>query len=177
MTIFTVEQEGELKPHQGKSLVVEFDDGKILELTACQQPLPPSIPEGLEIWGGRQPSEDAPAVKHAQLNITSVAGNGILVAPCRDNPMDAIGMSLFIADDNGSLSPLTSKNVVMALNNGKTLEVLEDYAKKGVLIWGGREPLPGLPFEELKARTASLGIYPLASNLIHVFPYKLEEMP
>lgn len=173
MKIFTVMNDGDLKPQQGSSVVVEFEDGKILELTDSQQPLPPVIPDGMTIWGGRKPSEHVPAMKHAQLNITSVAANGIIVAPCRENVMSSIKMELFISEDNGHLIPLTSKNVVLELNNGKTLEVVEDYAKKGLLIWGGREPVSGLTLNEAKERTESLGIYPLAANMIHVFAYRL----
>lgn len=65
MKIFTVMKDGDLKPLQGRSVVVEFEDGKILELTDSQQPLPPAIPDGMTIWGGREPSEHAPAMKHA----------------------------------------------------------------------------------------------------------------
>ncbi|MEW5561018.1 hypothetical protein AB1287_12335 [Enterobacter asburiae] len=173
MKIFTVMKERALKPLQGRSVVAEFEDGKILELTDSQQPLPPAIPDGMTIWGGREPSEHAPAMKHAQLNITSVAANGIIVAPCRENVMSPIKMELFISEDSGHLIPLTSKNVVIELNNGKTLEVVEDYAKKGLLIWGGREPVSGLTLNEAKERTESLGIYPLAANMIHVFAYRL----
>jgi hypothetical protein len=174
MKIFTVMQDGALEPQQGKSLVVEFEDGKILELTDSQQPLPPTIPDGITIWGGREPSEHAPAMKHAQLNIISVAANGIIVAPCRENVMSAITMDLFIFEQDGQLIPLTRKNVVIELNNGKTLEVVEDYAKKGLLVWGGREPVSGLTLNEAKERTESLGIYPLAANMIHVFACKLD---
>ena len=51
---------------------------------------------------------------------------------------------------------------------------MEHYAKSGLLVWGGREPDPQLPFEEVKQRTESLGLYLLAGNVVHVFPYKVE---
>ncbi|HCW0178216.1 hypothetical protein GW742_13380 [Citrobacter freundii] len=81
---------------------------------------------------------------------------------------------MFIADDDGSLQPVKQNRVVIALDNGKTLEFMEHYAKSGLLVWGGREPDPQLPFEEVKQRTESLGLYLLAGNVVHVFPYKVE---
>ncbi|MEQ1067194.1 hypothetical protein ABLB96_11050 [Acinetobacter sp. XH1741] len=62
---------------------------------------------------------------------------------------------------------------MLELNNGKTIEVLKDYAQKGLLVWGGREPISGLSIEQLKERTENVGIYPMSSNVIYVFPFKL----
>lgn len=171
MKIFIAEQNGDLTSHKGNSIVVEFDDGKILELAASPEPLPQTVSDGLYVWGGRDPSQETANMKQSQLNITSVAANGVIVAPCREKTGNPIGMAIFISDDNGHLLPLNGKNVVLELNNGKTLEVMEDYAKKGLLVWGGREPIPGLPLEKAKERTESLGLYPLGANVVHVFPF------
>lgn len=174
MNIFIPSQNGDLTPYHGKSIVVEFDDGKILELTKSLGSLPESIPEGIEIWGGRVPSQATASMKHSQLNVTPVAANGIIVVPCCEKVANSSGMAMLIYDNNGHINPVINKKVVIELNNGKTLEVLEDYAKRGLLIWGGREPVSGLSLEESKERTESLGIYPVAANVVHIFPFKLE---
>lgn len=86
-------------------------------------------------------------------------------------------MKIFITDNDGNLIPVDGKSVVIELNNGKTIEIAEEYGRddipEGINLWGGREPSPSLPFEEIKARTESLGVYPLAANALHVFPYKI----
>ena len=86
-------------------------------------------------------------------------------------------MKIFITDDGGNLIPIDGKSVVIELNNGKTIEIAEEYGRddipEGINLWGGREPSPSLSFEEIKARTESLGVYPLAANALHVFPYKI----
>jgi hypothetical protein len=174
MKIFIAQKSGDLTLHKGKSIVIEFDDGETLELAESPEHLPPSIPDGVYVWGGREPSEETARVKESQVNITPVAANGIIVAPGCEKPASSTGMAMFIFDENGHLLPLKDKNVVIELNNGKTLEVREDYARKGLLVWGGREPIPGLPREKAKERTECLGIYPVGANVVHVFPFKLE---
>ncbi|AHY12946.1 MULTISPECIES: hypothetical protein [Citrobacter] len=86
-------------------------------------------------------------------------------------------MKIFITDNDGNLIPVDGKSVVIELNNGKTIEIAEEYGRddipEGINLWGGREPSPSLPFEEIKARTESLGVYPIAANALHVFPYKI----
>ncbi|EGT0660843.1 hypothetical protein JAF83_001002 [Citrobacter werkmanii] len=86
-------------------------------------------------------------------------------------------MKIFITDNDGNMIPVEGKSVVIELNNGKTIEIAEEYARddipEGINLWGGREPSPSLPFEEIKARTESLGVYPIAANALHVFPYKI----
>ncbi|HGW6103360.1 TPA: hypothetical protein ACNIQM_001474 [Citrobacter werkmanii] len=86
-------------------------------------------------------------------------------------------MKIFITDNDGNLIPIDGKSVVIELNNGKTIEIAEEYGRdaipEGINLWGGREPSPSLPFEEIKARTESLGVYPIAANAQHVFPYKI----
>lgn len=86
-------------------------------------------------------------------------------------------MKIFITDNDGNLIPIDGKSVVIELNNGKTIEIAEEYGRddipEGINLWGGREPSPSLPFEEIKARTESLGVYPIAANALYVFPYKI----
>lgn len=86
-------------------------------------------------------------------------------------------MKIFITDNDGNLIPVDGKSVVIELNNGKTIEIAEEYGRddipEGINLWGGREPSPSLPFEEIKARTESLGVYPISANALHVFPYKI----
>ena len=173
MKIFIADQCGDLARYRGKSIVIEFKNGRLLELAESESPLPTAVPEGIHIWGGRVPSQATANTKHSRLNITPVASNGIIISPCSENTGSNTGMMMFISDD-GHLLPVQDKKLVIALSNGKTLEILEDYAKRGLLIWGGREPIPELSLEKLKVRTESLGIYPMAGNLVHIFPFRLE---
>lgn len=173
MKIFAVDQNSTLTRYAGQSLVIKFDDGKILEINDSQEPLA-AFPEGILIWSGRAPNEDAITdLQFSQLSITPVASNGIIIAPYQKQTATAISLTMFVTDENAQLLPIKEKNVVIELKNGKTIEVLEDYTKKGLLVWGGREPISGLSIEQLKERTESLGIYPMASNIIYVFPFKL----
>lgn len=173
MKIFAVDQNSALTRYAGQSLVIKFDDGKILEINDSQEPLA-AFPEGVLIWSGRAPNQDAITdLQFSQLSITPVASNGIIIAPYQEQIATAISLTMFVTDENAQLLPIKEKNVVIELKNGKTIEVLEDYAKKGLLVWGGREPISGLSIEQLKERTESLGIYPMASNVIYLFPFKL----
>ncbi|MDC4293841.1 hypothetical protein [Acinetobacter baumannii] len=173
MKIFAVDQNSALTRYAGQSLVIKFDDGKILEINDSQEPLA-AFPEGVLIWSGRAPNQDAITdLQFSQLSITPVASNGIIIAPYQKQTATAISLTMFVTDENAQLFPIKEKNIVIELKNGKTIEVLEDYAKKGLLVWGGREPISGLSIEQLKERTESLGIYPMASNVIYVFPFKL----
>ncbi|MEI4768002.1 hypothetical protein MSC39_18375, partial [Acinetobacter nosocomialis] len=161
MKIFAVDQNSALTRYAGQSLVIKFDDGKILEINDSQEPLA-AFPEGILIWSGRAPNQDAITdLQFSQLSITPVASNGIIIAPYQEQIATAISLTLFVTDENAQLFPIKEKNVVIELKNGKTIEVLEDYAKKGLLVWGGREPISGLSIEQLKERTESLGIYPM----------------
>ncbi|MDV7561009.1 hypothetical protein R4670_14860 [Acinetobacter baumannii] len=173
MKIFTVDQNGDLTCYAGQSLVIKSDDGKILEINDSQEPLA-AFPEGVLIWSGRAPNQEPITdLQFSQLSITPVASNGIIIAPYQEQIATAISLTMFVTDENAHLHQVKEKNVVIELKNGKTIEVLEDYAKKGLLVWGGREPISGLSIEQLKERTESLGIYPMASNVIYVFPFKL----
>lgn len=174
MKIFVIGQGGDLEQYGGKSIVVQFQNGGSIELDESERPLPEEVPEGIQIWGGRVPSRATTDMKYSQLSITPVASNGIVLSPFDGNAVSDIEMLMFISDDDGHLRPVQGKKVVIELRNGKTLEVLEDYAKKGLLVWGGREPTPNLPLERIKEITARLGIYPMASNFVHIFPFKLE---
>lgn len=173
MKIFTVDQNSALTRYAGQSLVIKFDDGKILEINDSQEPLA-AFDEGVLIWSGRAPNQEAITdLQFSQLSITPVASNGIIIAPYQEQIATAISLTMFVTDENAQLLPIKEKNVVIELKNGKTIEVLEDYAKKGLLVWAGREPISGLSIEQLKERTESLGIYPMASNVIYLFPFKL----
>ena len=74
-------------------------------------------------------------------------------------------MKIFITDNEGNLIPVDGKSVVIELNSGGTIEIAEEYSRddvpEGINLWGGREPSPSLSFEEIKARTEGLGVYPL----------------
>jgi hypothetical protein len=173
MNIFAVDQNDALTRYAGQSLVIKFDDGKILEINDSQEPLA-AFPEGVLIWSGRAPTQEAIADLHfSQLSITPIASNGIIIAPYQEEIAIPMSLTMFVTDENAHLHPVKEKNVVIELQNGKTIEVLEDYAKKGLLVWGGREPVSGHSIEQLKERTENLGIYPMAGNVIYVFPFKV----
>ena len=172
MNLYITDPNGDLVLQNGSRIVVEFDDGKTLELTDSPQPLPAEIPEGIHLWGGRMPSE-TDYTGCSQLNMIPVAANGMIISPRHENIIASGEITLFIADAEGALRPMKENKLLIELSNGKTLEIMADYGKKGLLIWGGREPIAGLPLEELQKRTESLGIYPLASNVVHLFPYQL----
>lgn len=173
MKIYMTGPDGDLILQKGRSIVVEFEHGQTLELAGNQSPLPPEIPDGFELWGGRIPTETSRDVVTSRLNITPVAANGITVSPYNEATSRAAITVISVADDDGNLTPLTTSTAVLELANGKTVEVMEDYGQKGLLIWGGREPNPVLAFEEIKARTECLGLYPIAANVVHIFTYKL----
>lgn len=173
MKIYTTTPGGELILHDGIRIIIEFEQGQTLELAGSPQSLPAEIPDGIEIWGGRIPTETSTDVVTSRLNITPTAANGITVSPHNENTPHSAVVAISIADEDGRLTPIQNKKVVLALANGKTVEVMEDYGQKGLLIWGGCEPNPDLPFEEIKARTECLGLYPIAANVVHVFAYKL----
>lgn len=174
MNLYLIDQKGGLALQQGGSVVVEFDDGKTLELAESQQPLPAEIPDGIHIWGGRMPSASSKETAFSTLNVMPVASNGVIISPHHENnSTSGVGIVLFIAGADGALHQVKENKLLIALNNGKTVEVMADYANKGLLIWGGREPIAGLPREEARKRTESLGLFPLASNVVHLFPYQL----
>ncbi|MGL5966468.1 MAG: hypothetical protein ACRCZ6_04725 [Kluyvera sp.] len=173
MQIYSVGQNDEIQWQKGERIIVLFESGKTLELTASPNPLPPGIPNGLHVWGGRAPSPALAEPQSAQLTIIPVAANGVIITPRDKQNADSGGIRFFIAEDEDHPQPVKDKKLVIALNNGKTLEVMEDYSKNGLLVWGGREPISGLPLEELQKRTESIGCFPLAGNLVHLYPYKL----
>ncbi|MFP5595582.1 hypothetical protein [Kluyvera sp. 142486] len=174
MNLYLIDQKGGLALQQGGSVVAEFDNGKMLELAESQQPLPAEIPDGIHIWGGRMPSASSADTAFSTLNIMPVASNGVIISPHHENnSTSGGGIVLFIAKADGALQPVKENKLLIELNNGKTLEVMPDYANKGLLIWGGREPIAGLPLEYTRKRTESLGLFPLAANVVHLFPYRL----
>lgn len=137
MKIFAVDQNSALTRYAGQSLVIKFDDGKILEINDSQEPLA-AFPEGILIWSGRAPNQDAITdLQFSQLSITPVASNGIIIAPYQEQIATAISLTLFVTDENAQLFPIKEKNVVIELKNGKTIEVLEDYAKKACWFGAG----------------------------------------
>lgn len=172
MNLYITDSNGDLALQDGHSVVAKFDDGKTLELTDSPQPLPAEIPEGIHIWGGRMPPGESDTA-FSPLNVMPIAANGVIIALQHENRSTSGEITLFITQEDGALRPVKEGKVLMTLRNGKTVEVMADYAKKGLLIWGGREPIPGLPLEETRQRTESLGIFPLASNVVHLFPYQL----
>ena len=85
-------------------------------------------------------------------------------------------MKVQVKNQNGMVQDLAAASLVITLGNGETLEIGEessgrpDHLSEGVTIWGGRIPEQGASLDALKESTRGLGIYPLAANMIHLFP-------
>ena len=86
-------------------------------------------------------------------------------------------MKIYVTDNDGNLIAVDGKSVVIELNNGSTLEIAEEYSRndvpEGINLWGGREPSSFFSTEEIIAKTECLGVYPIAANALHIFPYKM----
>lgn len=179
MKILIVDPKGNLSPSEAENVIVEFSNDRKLKITESKTPMPEEIPKGISIWGLGNTAHSEYEKDASRLNITPVACNGIIVLPygdCGHNvdvPVSKLALKIFITPHNGGKQRVDASSILISLKNGKTLELLEDYARGGLLIWGGREPESGLPLEDVIKRTESIGVYPLAANVIHVFPYKL----
>jgi len=85
-------------------------------------------------------------------------------------------MKVQVKNQNGMVQDLEVASLVITLSNGETLEIGEesggrpDHLSEGVTVWGGRMPEQGASLDELKESTRGLGLYPLAANMIHLFP-------
>jgi len=90
-------------------------------------------------------------------------------------------MKVQTKNENGEPLFLNVTSLVITLSNGETIEISDemkshpDDASEGVIVWGGRMPKEGASLDELKASTRGLGIYPLAANMIHLFPRSLRK--
>lgn len=155
MKIFIVELGGGgLVPHPGERILVEFYNGRTIKF---------------------EQSEDMPfdCLDMAGLfKISPIGTNCIHVTPMGDNMGSEMGMTMFILDEHGHRHSINGRNVVVALNNGKTLEVMEHYRENGLLVWGGREPRPEQSFAQWQENTESLGIYPGSGCHVHIFPFR-----
>lgn len=158
MSLFLVAQDGVLVPHHGELILVELDNGRVLRLE--QGPDMPS--EGLDIWG--------------EFTIKPIGCNCVSITPWRDNMGRASGITkLMILDEHSHRHPTNGYNVVIGLNNGKTLEVEVRKALQEedcLFIWGGREPRPQQSLEEWQENTENLSIFPRAGNLVTIFPFR-----
>lgn len=85
-------------------------------------------------------------------------------------------MNLTVKKVNGTVEALDVTSLVITLGCGESIEISEEcqarppHLSEGVTIWGGIMPPQGASIEELKNTTRLLGIYPLAANMIHLFP-------
>ncbi|KNC94858.1 hypothetical protein [Trabulsiella odontotermitis] len=178
MKIFLADPKGKLTPSEAKSVIVEFSDGRKLKLTESETPTPKEIPEGISVWGIGKTAQSEYEKSTSIMNVIPVAANGIIIIPYHPygtiQPAKKLSMEIFISDQDDTRRSVDTSNIVIELKSGKTLELLQDYAKRGLLIWGGREPVPGLPIEDAVKRTEGLGMSPKAANVIHVFPYKIQ---
>jgi hypothetical protein len=178
MKIFLADPMGKLAPLEVNNIIVEFSDGRKLKLTESKVPTSKEVPEGISVLGIGKATQSAYEQSPSLLNVIPLASNGVIISPFHPyitiHPAKKLSMKIFIYDQNDARQPVDTSNIVIELKSGKTLEVLLDYAQKGLLIWGGREPASRLPVEEAAKRIESLGVYPKAANIIHVFPYKIQ---
>ncbi len=90
-------------------------------------------------------------------------------------------MKVEAKNKNGSSKSLKVTSLVITLSNGETIEISDEFESRttdiseGVIVWGGRVPKEGASLDELKASTRGLGVYPLAANMIHIFPRSLSK--
>lgn len=87
-------------------------------------------------------------------------------------------MNVSLKNEDGSSQALDVVSLTITLSNGETIEISAEsscrppHLSEGVTIWGGKMPSKSDSFDELKASTRALGIYPLAANTLHIFPLK-----
>ena len=86
-------------------------------------------------------------------------------------------MKIFITDNDGNLIPVDGKSVVIELNSGGTIEIAEEYSRddvpEGINLWADENPPLHSLSRKSKPEQKALGVYPIAANALHVFPYKL----
>ncbi len=88
-------------------------------------------------------------------------------------------MKVEAKNKNGSSQSLEVTSLVITLSSGETIEISDEFESRsaevseGVIVWGGTAPKEGASLDELKASTRGLGVYPLAANIIHLFPRPL----
>lgn len=89
MKIFVTDENGELHPVEGESVVLELENGKTIELAEFTDW--PERPNSITVWGGRQPlgswSEEDRHLSE-QLNLSLVAGNCVEIWPGRAKKTD-----------------------------------------------------------------------------------------
>ncbi|EFF0804035.1 hypothetical protein CCF15_004384 [Escherichia albertii] len=87
-------------------------------------------------------------------------------------------MKIDVRHENGETQYLEVSSLLIKFNNGETIEITDESnirpadIPEGVTVWGGgRMPEEGVTLDKLKDTTRCLGLYPLASNMVHIFPY------
>ncbi|MBY6255772.1 hypothetical protein K3G69_04560 [Phytobacter diazotrophicus] len=85
-------------------------------------------------------------------------------------------MKIELKNANQILQTIEVTSIILTLSNGETLEMEEVekcgpvHLSAGVNVWGGRLPEPNASLDTLKAASRTLGMYPLAANVVHLFP-------
>ncbi|MGK3142240.1 hypothetical protein [Pantoea sp. C2G6] len=87
-------------------------------------------------------------------------------------------MKITLKHEDGTSQTQDVTSFIITLSSGETLEISEESAGRpahlceGVTVWGGRMPEQNASIDQLKAATRLLGIYPMAANMIHLFPLR-----
>ncbi|GEM_PF-723337 len=90
-------------------------------------------------------------------------------------------MKVTAKNENGTTQQLDVTSLIITLDNGETIEISDENKNRpgevpeGVTVWGGKMPEEGATLDELKNTTRGLGVYPLAANMVHIFPYVLRK--
>ncbi|TQO08044.1 UNVERIFIED_ORG: hypothetical protein FHU01_1848 [Citrobacter freundii] len=90
-------------------------------------------------------------------------------------------MKIDAKNENGTTQHLEVSSLIITLSNGETIEITDENKNRsidvpeGVIVWGGKMPEEGATIDKLKNTTRGLGVYPLASNMVHIFPYSFRK--
>ncbi|WP_235424013.1 hypothetical protein [Citrobacter koseri] len=82
MKIFILDEKGVLVPVDGKGVVIELNNGKTLEI--AKEHRMEGIPEGVNIWGGRDPSslpQEERRTGAESLGVYPTAANALHIFP------------------------------------------------------------------------------------------------
>lgn len=84
ITVFSADSAGNLTPIDGQSLVVQFPDGRSMEITWDRHPDDPR-PMAIAVWGGLSPKEEWSGAtieeNTASLMVMPSAANVVLISP------------------------------------------------------------------------------------------------
>lgn len=90
-------------------------------------------------------------------------------------------MKVDAKNEHGVRQHLDVSSLIITFSNGETIEITCENENRpadipeGVTVWGGKVPEENATLDKLKSTTRGLGVYPLAANMMHIFPYSLRK--